>query len=202
MSTTRLLVLGVVRIFQPVHGYFVRRELLTWRVEEWAHVNPGSIYGALRTLVKEGHIEEVATESLGNHPERTTYRLTVDGEAQYFHLLRDALWSVDVGDPSTLLAALSFMPSLNRTEVIDALAARRGQIDGLVKESEHAERHVVETRTSPAHVIEHFQLRVALLNAERAYLDALSARLEAGHYHFADEPGGIVDDEGRFTPAL
>jgi hypothetical protein len=26
-STTRLLVLGVVRIFQPVHGYEVRREL-------------------------------------------------------------------------------------------------------------------------------------------------------------------------------
>jgi DNA-binding PadR family transcriptional regulator len=202
MSTTRLLVLGVVRIFQPVHGYFVRRELLTWRVEEWAHVNPGSIYGALRTLVKEGHVEEVATDRLGNHPERTTYRLTVDGEAQYLHLLRDALWSVDVGDPSRLLAALSFMPTLNRQEVIDALTARRGQIDGLIKESEHAERHVVETRLSPAHVIEHFQLRIALLNAERAYLDALGARLADGHYHFADEPGGIVDDDGFFTPAV
>ena len=28
MSSTRLLVLGAVRIFQPVHGYDVRRELL------------------------------------------------------------------------------------------------------------------------------------------------------------------------------
>jgi DNA-binding PadR family transcriptional regulator len=201
MSTTRLLVLGVVRIFQPVHGYYVRRELLTWRVEEWAHVNPGSIYGALRTLVKEGHVEEVATDRQGARPERTTYQLTVDGEAQYFHLLRDALWSVDVGDPSRLLAALSFMPSLNRQEVIDALSARRGQIDGLIKESEHAERHVVETRTSPAHVIEHFQLRIALLDAERAYLDALGRRLASGHYHFADEEGGIVDEDGHFTGA-
>jgi DNA-binding PadR family transcriptional regulator len=202
MSTTRLLVLGVVRIFQPVHGYFVRRELLTWRVEEWAHVNPGSIYGALRTLVKDGHVEEVATDRKGNHPERTTYRLTGDGEAQYFHLLRDALWTVDVGDPSRLLAALSFMPSLTRQEVIDALTARRGQIDGAIKEAEHAERHVVEMRTSPAHVVEHYQLRVALLTAERAYLDALSSRLDAGHYHFAGEPGAVVDDEGRFTPAI
>ena len=48
MSSTRLLVLGVVRIFQPVHGYLVRRELLTWYVEEWASVNPGSIYNAPR----------------------------------------------------------------------------------------------------------------------------------------------------------
>jgi DNA-binding PadR family transcriptional regulator len=202
MSTTRLLVLGVVRIFQPVHGYYVRRELLTWRVEEWAHVNPGSIYGALRTLVKEGLVEEVATDRQGSHPERTTYRLTVDGEAQYFHLLRDALWSVDVGDPSRLLAALSFMPTLNRQEVRDALDSRRSQIDGLIKESEHAERHVVEARTSPAHVAEHYQLRIALLHAERGYLDALSSRLESGHYHFADEPGGMVDDDGRFTPAV
>jgi hypothetical protein len=36
MSSTRLLMLGAVRIFQPVHGYFVRRELLTWRVDQWA----------------------------------------------------------------------------------------------------------------------------------------------------------------------
>jgi hypothetical protein len=30
-STTRLLVLGVVKLFQPVHGYEVRRELISWR---------------------------------------------------------------------------------------------------------------------------------------------------------------------------
>ena len=49
MSVTRLLVLGAVRIFQPAHGYLVRRELLSWRVEEWANVQPGSIYHALRS---------------------------------------------------------------------------------------------------------------------------------------------------------
>ena len=63
MSSTRLLILGAVRIFQPVHGYFVRRELLTWRVEQWAKINPGSIYNALRTLEqaeKPRHIAEFA----------------------------------------------------------------------------------------------------------------------------------------------
>ena len=33
MSATRLLVLGAIRIMQPVHGYEVRRELVSWRVE-------------------------------------------------------------------------------------------------------------------------------------------------------------------------
>jgi hypothetical protein len=36
VSATRLLVLGAVRIFQPAHGYLVRRELLSWGVENWA----------------------------------------------------------------------------------------------------------------------------------------------------------------------
>lgn len=36
----------MVRIFQPVHGYDVRRELVAWHAEEWANVAPGSIYNA------------------------------------------------------------------------------------------------------------------------------------------------------------
>jgi DNA-binding PadR family transcriptional regulator len=31
-----------------VHGYDVRRMLLSWRADQWASVNPGSIYHALR----------------------------------------------------------------------------------------------------------------------------------------------------------
>ena len=61
MSATRLLLLGTVRIFQPVHGYFVRRELLSWYADAWAHVNPGSVYNGLRSLVREGFIAEVGT---------------------------------------------------------------------------------------------------------------------------------------------
>lgn len=62
MSTTRLLVLGAVRIFQPVHGYYLRRELLTWRADQWAALNPGSVYNALKTLTKDGFLEEVDGE--------------------------------------------------------------------------------------------------------------------------------------------
>ena len=58
MSVTRLLVLGGVRIFEPAHGYLVRRELLSWQVEEWAHVKPGSIYNALRTMTRDGLLLE------------------------------------------------------------------------------------------------------------------------------------------------
>ena len=45
--TTRMLVLGAVRIFGPANGYQLRRELLSWEVERWAHIKPGSIYSML-----------------------------------------------------------------------------------------------------------------------------------------------------------
>ena len=55
---TRLLVLGAVRFMQPTYGYDVRRELLSWGVEEWANIKPASIYSALRTLNKDGFIDK------------------------------------------------------------------------------------------------------------------------------------------------
>jgi hypothetical protein len=38
-----LLVLGAVRIPQPVHGYDVRRGLLGWHLEEWTNLETGSL---------------------------------------------------------------------------------------------------------------------------------------------------------------
>ena len=56
-TETRLLLLGTVMLFEPVNGYQLRRELLSWQVEDWAHVNPGSIYSGLSTLARQGNLE-------------------------------------------------------------------------------------------------------------------------------------------------
>ena len=77
-AATRLLVLGCVRIFQPVHGYFLRRELATWEIESWARIHPGSIYNALKTLTRAGLLAEIESPA-GNRPQRTTYVLTRGG---------------------------------------------------------------------------------------------------------------------------
>src|SRR6185437_12722159 len=90
VSATRLLVLGAVRIFQPAHGYLVRRELLSWDVENWAAINPGSIYNMLRTLTRDGLLEEVDTADVGKGPARVAYRLTADGETAFLGLLTSA----------------------------------------------------------------------------------------------------------------
>ena len=95
MNATRLLVLGAVRILQPVHGYDVRRELISWRLESVANVKPGSIYNALRTLEKDSCIAVHARESDQSRPERTTYTITGEGEKEFQLLLRETWWTVE-----------------------------------------------------------------------------------------------------------
>ncbi len=89
-----MMILGLVKLMQPVHGYDVRRELLSWNADEWANVAPGSIYHALRKLTEEGLLEEVATEQVGARPARTTYRTTAKGDSEFEDLLRDYWWQL------------------------------------------------------------------------------------------------------------
>src|ERR1041384_1336086 len=97
--TTRLLVLGAVSIFGPANGYQLRRELLSWEVERWAHLNPGSIYSMLGTLEKQGAIErhDLTMDDAGRPV--AVYTTTDAGEAEFVRLLTEAIATVpDSGD--------------------------------------------------------------------------------------------------------
>ena len=185
-SSTRLLVLGVVRIFQPVHGYDVRRELVSWHAEEWASVAPGSIYNALRSLTKDGLLQVVGTKQIGARPERTTYRLTPRGEQEFTELLRDTWWTVRMPlDP--LIAAVSFLSYTTRGEAIAALEARIAQIRGTIKHGEFAIAAVDNVET-PDHVREMLRLINARVGAEIGWATQLIARLRAGEYVTLGDP--------------
>src|SRR5215510_1487466 len=122
------MILGLVRWMQPVHGYDVRRELMSWQAEEWANIAPGSIYHALRKMTDEGLLEEVATEQVGARPARTTYRLTADGDREFEELLRKYWWDYKLPvDPFT--AAFAFLPALPVREAAAALRNRAKLLD-------------------------------------------------------------------------
>jgi DNA-binding PadR family transcriptional regulator len=185
-SSTRLLVLGVVRIFQPVHGYDVRRELMSWHAEEWANVAPGSIYNALKTLAKEGCLEIVGTKAVGGRPERTTYKLTPRGEVECSEILRDTLWTVRMPtDP--LVAAISLMGFIDRKELTSALEARAAQIEGQLKHAEYVIAAIDDIET-PDHVREMMRLIYARVGAELEWSRALRDRLAAGEYRTLGDP--------------
>ncbi len=182
MSTTRLLLLGAVRIFQPVHGYLLRRELLSWQVEEWAHVKPGSIYSGLRTLVNLGLLDEVPGDPV-------SYRLTPDGEVAFRRLLVTALREPEPGDASRLLGGLCFMTALPRADVREALRARGLVLEAMTSSAAATVRSVEESRLAPASTVELSRVVGHWLEGERTWAQELCARLDAGHYRFAGEPG-------------
>jgi DNA-binding PadR family transcriptional regulator len=194
MSVTRLLVLGAVRIFQPAHGYLVRRELLSWQADEWAHLNPGSVYNALRTLTRDGLLEELPTDGGADGarqgsgpPARASYRLTADGEGEFLGLLRSALWQLHPFEPGRLTAAISFWNALTRAEVLDALGARRAQLEAGLPMLDHLADAARTALGKPDRIQEHFRLSQSLLRGELDWVEAVTERIRAGAYTFAGE---------------
>jgi DNA-binding PadR family transcriptional regulator len=198
--SSRLLVLGVVRIFQPVHGYDVRRELVSWHADEWANVAPGSIYNALKSMTRDGLLEIVGTKQVGGRPERTSYRLTTDGEKEFQSLLRKTFW--DVAPPlDPLMPALAFMWVMPREELVAALRHRVAHIRGrMISNAFAIERY--DDPISRDQVREMIRLGGARVAAEIDWAEALIARLERGEMTLADEhpPAPVEKKRPRKKP--
>ena len=188
MSATRLLVLGAVRIMQPVHGYDVRRELLSWHVEESANIKPGSIYSALKTLAKDGSI--TAQGDLAK-PERTSYVLTGEGEKEFQTLLRAAWWRV-VQPTEPLIPALVLLPFLPREELVAAVQSRIAQLAASLDELRFLRAGIHDGATGedggiPEHVREIVDFVTARTKAELSWSRELVQRVKGGTYAFAGE---------------
>jgi DNA-binding PadR family transcriptional regulator len=206
MSATRLLVLGAIRILQPVHGYEVRRELISWRLEDTTNVKPGSIYGAMRTLEKDGCIAVHARAGGERRPERTTYVLTGEGETEFQVLLRAAWWTVSPAK-EPLIPALCLMMHLPREELVRALQARMGALEGQLDAISFQRAAIRDGATGadgaiPEHVREIMDFAAARIRAEIDWSRGLQRRLRDGAYRFAGEDGVPELGPGKGWPSI
>jgi DNA-binding PadR family transcriptional regulator len=180
-----MMILGAVRLAQPVHGYDVRRELLSWGADRWANVQPGSIYHGLRKLTEEGMLREVGTDQVNGRPARTSYEITDKGEAEFETLLRDLWWNVSLPtDP--FFAAFSFLPALPRSEASAALRNRasvlRASVEGLRSSLES--RWISELK--PTHVAWMFELSIARMEGEIAWCERIAELIDSGVSYLPD----------------
>lgn len=181
VSATRLLILGLVRWAQPVHGYDVRRELLNWNADQWANVAPGSIYHALRKLAAEGLLREVGTEQVGARPARTSYEMTERGEAEFQDLLREYWWQLkQPTDP--FAAAFSLLPALPEREAAAALRNRARVLRGMAEGYEAGLETGWLQEVKPPHVAEMFRLWIARAMVDAAWCERVADRIEAGEF--------------------
>jgi DNA-binding PadR family transcriptional regulator len=186
-----MMILGLVKWMQPVHGYDVRRELLTWQADKWANVAPGSVYHALRKLADEGMLRAVATEQVGARPARTTYEITDKGDDEFESLLRSHWWGLEQpADP--FLAAFSFLPALPRDEAVAALR-NRGKLLGAINDKLRDAMAAGWMRRKPAHVAWMWELGIARAEAEIAWCERVAEVIESGVSYL---PASVGDADG------
>lgn len=187
VSATRLLILGALRFMQPAHGYSVRRELESWRADEWANIAYGSIYFALNKMAEEGLLREVESETPARRPARVTYVVTDLGEEEFQRLLRASWWQrKPLTDPLQLAAA--FIDQLPEAETRAVLAHRLALAEASIAEIDHLLQSPGMDQ-KPAHVRD-----VLDLNRERTRAEVTWLRRMLDRHAASADPG--AGDEG------
>ena len=203
---TRMLLLGAVAMLEPVNGYQIRRELLSWQVDDWAHVNPGSIYHGLTTLARQGHLVRHDVVDAGR--EVAVYELTATGREELERLMCTALETVDLHHRAGFTAAFSMLPLLEPTVVQRCLTARRVTLEGTV-----ARLATPEPGAEPPHAARSMLLWLDLAVAELAWLRETLEEVRSGRLRFRlgddwgwtpppEDPGWQMDADRRRYRAL
>lgn len=184
VNSTHQLVLHAVELFGPVNGYQIRRELMSWHVDEWAHVNPGSIYHSLGHLTKRGLILRHDLVDAGRAV--AVYQITDTGHATLRRWQLHALESVDVEDRVGFQVAFAGLPALSRDEAIPAMERRQRALAELIARF-HADARTAHT--PPPHAVRSWDLWLRLAEAEASWLSDTVAALKDGSLPFQYEEG-------------
>lgn len=189
-DTTRMLVLGVARMFEPANGYQLRRELLSWRIDEWANINPGSIYSMLSTLTKQGMLTRTDLAHREGARPVAVYTTTEEGRREIKALIGAGLVEVEPFDHTALYAALSLMVAfLSRDEVVTLLTERIRRREASSRSLATQAEALRGSKSSPPHVPPLLEFSGALAAAEREWLSGFIESIEAGEMVFFGESG-------------
>ncbi|MGV9710748.1 PadR family transcriptional regulator [Gordonia sp. NPDC003424] len=209
-TTTRLLLLGAVGLFEPVNGYQIRRELLSWQVDRWAHVNPGSIYHGLTRLTSDGLLRR--HDLPDGARDVAVYELTDDGRAELERLIETSIVTVDIFDRRDLHAAFGLLPLIGEERAIGWLSARLTSLTEIVSELSGATDPADNPRVPP-HALRSTDLRAAEARAELGWLTTVLADLKSGQLKLSptpdvwappsDDPGvQMVADSARYRAMI
>ena len=188
-DTTRLLVLGVAQIFGPANGYQLRRELLSWEVQDWANINPGSIYSMLATLTKQGMVERADVVATPGASPVAVYRATDAGRDELVALVREGITTVHQFERTYFYAAASLMvTSLERPEILTLIGTRIENLEAKNAELVPATDAIRADRGSPPHVARLIEYSIALNTAEIDWLREFVDDIADGKLTFLGEP--------------
>jgi DNA-binding PadR family transcriptional regulator len=183
---------------RPMHPYEIARSLKETGKEHDMGLKWGSFYTVIGNLEKYHLIAKMESSREGNRPERTTYRITEDGQAELIDWVRE-LVSTPRLEESGFRAGLSVLPVLHPDEAITLL---RQRVDGLRSrlDADRASLTGFAGRVPRLFLIE-AEYDLTLLEAEINWTAALADEFATGT--FPNLAGWrTVHETGVFPPEL
>src|SRR5262249_39053866 len=162
--------------------------------DEWAIIAFWWVYFDINNMIADGLLEAVVSERSGGRPEKTRYRLTVEGEQEFQSLLREYFWErKPLIDP--FLVAMSQMPAMPKPELIAALRNRATTARATIEQLRFQSKSQQATKSDLAgeelagrFVAEMIELTIVRLAADAEGAEALAAGMERGALKLRDEP--------------
>ena len=204
-TDTRMLLLGAVALFEPVNGYQIRRELLSWSVDDWANLNPGSIYNGLATLTRQGQL--VRHDLADGGRDVAVYEISDEGRRELERLVIAGLEEVSVADRKGFSAAFGLLPLVPPESALRSLVRRRVALEEVVARLAQPPA----PGAAPPHALRGVVLWLDLAVAELAWLRETIEEMKAGRLQVdattwtppADDPGWQMNaDRERYRALL
>lgn len=204
-TDTRMLLLGAVALFEPVNGYQIRRELLSWSVDDWANLNPGSIYNGLATLTRQGQL--VRHDLADGGRDVAVYEISDEGRLELERLVTAGLEEVSVADRKGFSAAFGLLPLVPPDRALRSLVRRRVALEEVVARLAQPPG----PDAAPPHALRGVVLWLDLAVAELAWLRETIEEMRAGRLQLdattwtppADDPGWQMNaDRERYRALL
>lgn len=186
---SNLLALAVLSLLneRPMHPYEIGVTMRQRGLSGSIKLNTGSLYAVIESLLKSGLIEPLETQREGKHPERTIYRPAEAGKAEFFDWLR-ILLSTPAKEYPQFAAGLSFLAHLPPGAALELLQSRAESLNRLILETRSSMETTLSGGVDRLFVIE-TEYSLALLEAERTWVDRLIRDIEAGDLTERTEDG-------------
>lgn len=177
----------------PRHAYDVYATLRQRKEDRLVKISAGTLYHTVNRLAEDGMLEEVGTETAGNRPERTVFKITAAGRTWLNEQVR-AMVREPVAEHPRFPVAIAELHNLPAAEAIDLLHERIPALDAEVAflQSLH---QTMRDRGVPERFGLENDLLITMTTAERDWCRRTAERLTTGeldwtaaHAHTKDLP--------------
>ena len=163
---------------RPMYPYEITTTLRERGKDDSIRLNFGSLYSVIKSLERHGFITPSHSEREGNRPERVVYEITESGKVEAAAWLRELL-AVPSKEYPDVEAGLSLIAMLSPDEVAALLRARLASLESEIRTRSSALAGATAAGLPELFVVE-ADYRLAMLRAEREWIDRFAGRLERG----------------------